>query len=127
MQKLFWIGAAGALGTMARYGLSNLFQRVVGFSFPWGTLAVNVLGCFLFGVVWSLAEDRLVISGETRLIFLVGFMGAFSTFSTFMFETGALLREYEWAAAAINLLGQNALGLAFLLLGQAAGRLVAGG
>jgi CrcB protein len=124
MQKLLWIGAAGALGALARYALGGLVQRAGGASFPWGTLIVNMLGSFLFGAIWSLAEDRLVISGETRLIILTGFMGAFTTFSTLMYETGALLREAEWGLAALNLLGQNAAGLACLFLGLSAGRLL---
>ncbi len=88
--QLGWLCFAGAAGTLARYGLAGLMQRLLGESFPWGTLTVNALGCFLFGVVWMLAEDRLVISGQTRFVILTGFMGAFTTFSTFAFETAAL-------------------------------------
>jgi fluoride exporter len=123
MQKLLWIGLAGALGTTARYLLGGMVQRLGGAAFPWGTLVVNMLGSFLFGVIWSLAEGRLLISVETRIIILAGFMGAFTTFSTFMFETGALLREAQWGLAALNLLGQNIMGLVCLFLGLAAGRL----
>ncbi len=122
MQKLLWIGAAGALGAMARYALAGLAQRAGGASFPWGTLSVNLLGSFVFGVIWSLAEERLLISGEMRLILLTGFVGAFTTFSTLMFETGALLQDSEWALAAANLFGQSAAGLACLFLGLAIGR-----
>jgi CrcB protein len=118
-----WIGAAGALGALARYSLAGLVQRIGGANFPWGTLTVNILGSFLFGVVWSLAEERMIISGETRLIVLTGFMGAFTTFSTFMFETSALLREAEWSLAALNLAGQNMVGLVCLFLGLLVGRL----
>lgn len=124
MQKLLWIGAAGALGAVARYVIGGLVQRIGGTGFPWGTLVVNILGSFFFGIVWSLAEERLLISGETRLIILTGFMGAFTTFSTFMFETSALLREAEWGIATLNLTGQNIAGLAFLFLGLALGRLI---
>jgi CrcB protein len=122
-QRLMWIALAGAVGTLSRYWLSGLVQRLCGVRFPWGTLAVNALGCFLFGIVWALAEERLVISGETRLILLTGFMGAFTTFSTFAFETGAFLRDSEWLLAASNLIGQNVLGLALVFLGFAASRL----
>ncbi|MBN1311142.1 MAG: fluoride efflux transporter CrcB [Anaerolineae bacterium] len=123
MQKLLLIGAAGALGALARYGLAGVVQRIGGVDFPWGTLTVNILGSFLFGVVWSLSEDRLIIGSETRLIVLTGFMGAFTTFSTFMFETGALLREAQWELAALNLAGQNTVGLTCLFLGLIVGRL----
>jgi CrcB protein len=122
MTKLVSLAAAGALGTLARYGLAGLVQRLHDSGFPWGTLAVNVLGCLFFGVVWSLAEERLVISGETRLVVLIGFMGAFTTFSTYAFETGAMLRDAEWLLAAVNVASQNLLGVAGFFLGIAIGR-----
>jgi len=122
--KLLWLSGAGALGTLARYGLAGLVQRLHESGFPWGTLAVNTLGCFLFGIVWALAEERLVIGGETRLIALVGFMGAFTTFSTYAFETSAMLRDAEWLLAAANVLSQNLLGVLCFFLGAAVGRIV---
>lgn len=115
--KLAWIAAAGAAGTLSRYAVSGVVQRLCGEKFPWGTVAVNALGCFLFGLAWALAEERLVISGQTRFIVLTGFMGAFTTFSTFAFETGELVRDSEWLLAAGNLVGQNLLGLACVFLG----------
>lgn len=124
MQRLIWIGIAGALGALARYLLGGLVQRAGGISFPWGTLVVNILGSFLFGVIWSLAEDRLLVSGETRFVALTGFVASFTTFSTFMFETGELLREAEWGLAALNLLGQNVVGLIFVVLGMSVGKLL---
>jgi fluoride exporter len=120
--KLFWLAVAGTLGTWARFGLSGAVSQWTGGMSPYGTLAVNVLGSFLFGVVWTLAEERALISAETRLIILVGFMGAFTTFSTFAFETGQLLRDAEWLKAGLNLLAQNVVGIAALLLGLAVGR-----
>ena len=120
--KLAWLAAVGALGTLARFGLSGLVQRLLGTGFPWGTLVVNALGCLLFGIVWTLAEERLVIGGETRLIVLVGFMGAFTTFSTFAFETAAMLRDAEWLHATANLLAQNVLGVACFFAGSSIGR-----
>jgi CrcB protein len=69
-----------------------------------------------------MAEERLIISGQTRAIVLIGFMGAFTTFSTYAFETGQLLRDSEWILAAGNFLGNNLLGLICVFLGFAAGR-----
>ena len=120
--KLAWLAGIGAIGTLARYGLSGVVQRSLGTAFPWGTLVVNALGCLLFGVVWTLAEERLVIGGETRLIILVGFMGAFTTFSTFAFESAAMLRDAEWLLATANILSQNVLGVACFFAGCALGR-----
>jgi CrcB protein len=124
LRRLFLLAVAGALGSLARYGLSGLVQRALGGGFPLGTLGVNVAGCFLFGVVWTLAEERLVIGGETRFIVLVGFMGAFTTFSSYAFETGAMLRDAEWSLAVANVLAQNVLGITSFFIGAALGRLV---
>jgi CrcB protein len=121
-QKILLVALAGAIGTLARYALGGAVQRVTPASFPYGTLVVNVAGCVLFGVVWALAEERLMITPETRTILLVGFMGAFTTFSTYAFETTAFLRDGQWATGAANLLAQNLLGIAALLLGLVLGR-----
>jgi len=123
-QRIIWLSAAGALGTLSRYGLSGLVQRLAGSLFPWGTLAVNSIGCFLFGLVWVLAAERLVISGEARLVILTGFMGAFTTFSTFTAETGQMLLRAEWAAGMANVFGGVAVGLLCFFLGLFLGRLV---
>lgn len=122
--KILLIAAAGGLGALARYGLSGLAARWHGGSFPWGTMAVNVAGCFVFGLLWSLAEGRLAIGGETRAIVFIGFLGAFTTFSSFAYETAALLRDAQWLLAGANVAGQNAAGLAFVLLGLGLGRLL---
>lgn len=122
--KLLWLALAGSAGTLARWGLQGMVQRATGSAFPWGTLAVNVAGCFLFGCVWSLAEERMLLSAETRILLLVGFMGAFTTFSSFAFETGALLRDAQYARAAANVALQNLLGIVALFAGHAAGRAV---
>lgn len=122
MTHLFWIALAGAVGTVCRYLVSGLVQQVFGSGFPWGTWAVNVIGCFLFAVVWTMAEDRMLLSSQTRFLLLTGFMGAFTTFSTFAHETGLLLRESEWWLASLNLLGQNLAGLVAVIAGWSLGR-----
>lgn len=122
--KLAWLSAAGAVGTLARYWVGGLVQDLCGDRFPWSTLVINAAGSFLFGLVWTLAEDRLLISPETRVVLLTGFMGAFTTFSTFAFETGQQLRDAQWLPAAANVGAQVALGLAGLFLGFALGRLL---
>lgn len=117
MQKLMLIAIAGAMGTLARYGLSSTVNRLMGHQFPWGTFAVNMVGCFLFGLIWEAANNRLGISLETRTIILVGFMGAFTTFSTFIFDSHSLLQKSQWLMVLGNLLGQNLLGLVALVAG----------
>ncbi len=123
-QKILWLALAGALGTLARYGLSGLVQRLTGISFPWGTLAVNVAGCFLFGLIWAVIEERHLLAPPLRPILLIGFMGAFTTFSSFAFETIELMRDAEWLRAGANVLAQNGAGLTALFLGMVTGRLV---
>ncbi|MEX0776150.1 MAG: fluoride efflux transporter CrcB [Phycisphaeraceae bacterium] len=124
-QKLLWIAVAGAAGTLARYGLAGLVHRWPGSSeFPWGTLVVNAAGCLLFGVVWGLAEYRHVISDDLRPIILIGFMGAFTTFSTFAFETTHMLQGAQWGYAAANIVAQNVLGVIMVLAGFALARAI---
>ena len=122
--EIGWLAAAGAIGTLARYGVTGLAYRLNSGEYPWGTLAVNALGCFLFGLVWMLAEDRMLISGRTRFIVLTGFMGAFTTFSTFAYETAALARDSQWLLSVANLLAHNVGGVALVFLGMAIGRLL---
>ena len=124
LQKLLLMGSAGAVGVWARYGLAGLVQRMAGEAFPWGTAVVNVTGCFIAGVLFVLFESRFMVSAETRLIVLVGFLGSFTTFSTFALETGNLMRDAQWAWAAGNLALHNACGLACFFLGTAIGRLI---
>jgi CrcB protein len=122
--KLIGLAVAGACGALARYGLSGLFQRGQQIGFPWGTLTVNVLGCFLFGLIWTLTQQRFTVSPETRAIILVGFLGSLTTFSAFLFETDQMLEQGEWLMAGLNLAGELGLGLAAYLLGAFLGRTI---
>ncbi len=126
--KILLIAIAGAIGTLARYFLSGFVQGAVfgahKADFPWGTYAVNMAGCFLFGLVWPLAEERLFISPLTRTVLLVGFMGAFTTFSSYIFDTMDLIRGSHLILAFGNIALQNITGLAFLMLGVYVARLL---
>ncbi|MBU1001517.1 MAG: fluoride efflux transporter CrcB [Proteobacteria bacterium] len=124
MQKLVLIALAGGAGALSRYGLAGLVQRLVGGSFPLGTFAVNMLGCLLFGLVWGIFEDRTAFGPQARVMVLTGFMGAFTTFSTFAFESVALMRAGQWLFAAVNIAGQNLIGLALLFAGLKLARLI---
>lgn len=122
LTNLMVIALAGAAGTLSRYWMQEAVQHWSGSRFPWGTLAVNALGCFLFGVIWTLAEERALLSRELRIMVLTGFMGAFTTFSTFAFETGQQTRQAEWLYAAGNIVVQVGLGLFCVFLGFAVAR-----
>ncbi len=123
-QKIAWLAAAGALGTLARYWVGGVAQRWSEGAFPWGTLTVNAAGCLLFGFIWVVAEERALLSTEARTIVLIGFLGALTTFSTYVFESGQMMRESEWLLAGGNFVAQNALGLLCLYLGMVLARLV---
>src|SRR5438105_3592787 len=124
LQRLLLLALAGSIGTLARYGLGFLMQKINPTLFPWGTFTINLLGCFAFGIIFSLAENRLVIGNETRLIILTGFLGAFTTFSTFAFETSQLLRDAHWWLAAGNIAGQTFLGIGLMIVGLGIGRML---
>ncbi|MEG2140545.1 MAG: CrcB family protein [Bilophila sp.] len=117
MQHLLLFGLAGALGALARYGLSSGIGLLLGGAFPWGIFITNVLGCFLFGVIWGLAGLFHVLEDGTRIILLTGFMGSFTTFSSFIFDTQILLEGGDWFALALNVCGQICLGILALHLG----------
>lgn len=124
LTKTLYLCAGGAAGTLSRYYLSGVAQRLAGGSFPLGTFVVNMLGCLFFGAVWGYFENRLLPGSEVRLLALTGFMGAFTTFSTYMFETAELVKVGQIAMAMVNVVGQSALGLALVLTGIALGRLL---
>ncbi len=123
MTKLLLIAASGGVGALARYGLAGLVHRIIEVSYPLGTFIVNVVGCVLFGLIWTLSEDRLLISGEWRTVILVGFMGSFTTFSTFIFESNQLLRDAQYFMMGLNLVGQVVVGLVALYAGILLARL----
>ncbi len=114
------IGTGGFIGALARYGLSGLVQRQVWLTtFPYGTLAVNLLGCLVIGVITGLVESRQLFGPEFRTFALIGVLGAFTTFSTFGYETFAMLRDTEYIRAAANVGVHVVLGLAVVWLGYA--------
>ncbi|WP_461209975.1 fluoride efflux transporter CrcB [Desulfocurvus sp. DL9XJH121] len=122
MQKLLFVVLGGGCGALARYLVAGWAQRLAGSSFPFGTFTVNALGCLLFGFIWGLAENRAVLGPQARLLVLTGFMGAFTTFSTYAFESAGLLRAGQWAYALLNMVGQNVAGLVLVFAGLALAR-----
>lgn len=122
--KMGLLFLAGGCGCWARYGLTSLVLRFHGGSFPLATLLVNLIGCLLFGFVWSLAEEETLISVEARFLILTGFMGSFTTFSSFAFESTVLLTAGQWIHVLANVLIQFLGGVLGVVLGIALGRLM---
>ena len=90
MDKILSLAVGSMAGGMARWFLSEAVARAVGRSFPYGTLTVNLAGCFILGLLYSLGESRLPLSPAARMLLMVGFCGSFTTFSTFMLESSAM-------------------------------------
>ena len=125
MIKLLLVGGGGFLGSVARYLVSGWVYRLLDEeAFPFGTLAVNVAGCLLIGLLSGLAEARQVLSPEARLFVLIGFLGGFTTFSTFGFETFVLVRGTQIGAALLNVGLSVLLGLAAVWAGYVLARLL---
>lgn len=98
------IAGGGAVGALLRFWVSTGVYQWLGRGFPWGTLAVNVIGSFLMGFLFVLFLERMLISGELRAAVLVGLLGAFTTFSTFSIETLTLLEQADYLKALLNAL-----------------------
>lgn len=117
------LALGGAFGTLARHGLGTWITTWAGTGFPWGTLTVNILGSFILGFAIRSAE-LLPVSPQLLGAITIGFCGAFTTFSTFSFETLGLLQEGVWLRATLYAMGSLALGLVALALGLAGANLV---
>ena len=128
LQKLLLIGLAGALGTLARYGLDGFVQLFISPDrrglFPWGIVVVNLLGCLAFGILVSMFEGRWAVRNDTRTVLLTGLLGGFTTFSTYIFEWTGMLQDKEWLAAAGNFSLHNIGGLVAMAVGLILGRLL---
>ncbi|MDF1588650.1 MAG: fluoride efflux transporter CrcB [Gammaproteobacteria bacterium] len=122
MLQLLAIAGGGALGAVFRFGVSNGVHRVLGRDFPYGTLAVNVIGSLLMGLLFTLFVERLALSAEWRSAIFIGFLGAFTTFSTFSFETISLIQSGALLRAMLNIVISIILCLGATWLGLGLGR-----
>ncbi len=118
MTRLLIVGVGGFVGAVARYGISGWVHRISGTAFPYGTLTVNAVGCLLIGVLMHLVEDRGMVSPNARMLVGVGFLGALTTFSTFGYETLALVQERAFRFAVLNVAANMVIGLTAVWIGR---------
>jgi len=126
MRELLIVGVGGACGAMARHVAFGMIHRRFPAFLPAGTMAVNVLGCLLIGFLMGFAVDRRGMNPELRLFLATGLLGAFTTFSTFGYETVELLREREVRLALFNIAGNLLLGLPAVWCGRLLSRAFTG-
>ena len=126
MLKILLVGLAGLSGTLLRYWLSDAVVRRYGETFPAGTLAVNLLGCFAIGLLFQLMQERFAFTEAARAAVFVGLLGGFTTFSSYGLQTFALLRDGRLGLAALNVVASNVLGLLLVYAGYALSRLLWG-
>ena len=117
LSQLSLLFLAGGLGTLSRFGLSTLLSCCFTRPEPWGTAVINILGCFFFGMIAEAFQIRETWSLQARVIILTGFFGAFTTFSTYMFEIHSLLTRGSAVCACAGFLLQNGLGFSGIILG----------
>ncbi len=125
MLNILFVGVGGFFGSMGRYLLSGaVYQLFPNLHFPIGTTVVNVLGCFLIGFTSALVEFRNLLSPEVRVFLMIGVLGGFTTFSTFGYETIALLRDGAFLTGLANVLIQVIFGISAVWLGYSVVRLI---
>jgi CrcB protein len=127
LSDILFLAFAGALGALSRYGLGGLAQRVAGTGFPYGTLLVNILGSLIIGYIMQVSLNSDIIPRSLRVIVTVGFLGAFTTFSTFSYETARFLEDGAWLSCFINIAANVGLSILATLAGMLLGRITLGG
>lgn len=119
---LWYIAVGSAIGGVSRYLLGGVVQRALDTTFPAGTLLINITGSFLLGAIIRFAVDTPAVSPEFRAFLTIGFCGGFTTFSTFSYETAAMLEDGEWRNAALYMAASVAISIVATFLGFAAAR-----
>ena len=125
--RLALVGLGGMIGAIIRYGAGGLVHRLYAGRFPLGTLLINAAGCLAIGFLFTMAEDRGVMSAYARLFVFVGVLGGFTTFSSFGYETFTLWRDGLASRALLNVAANMILGLAAVWVGHVLARLIPGG
>jgi fluoride exporter len=122
LTNYFWISVGAVIGASARYFLSTLISRNFESAFPYGTLLINITGSLILGFFLIFSTERALLDPRWRLLIAVGFCGSYTTFSSYAFESFALMEQGQWLLTGLNIIGSNALCLAAVLAGAALAR-----
>jgi len=122
LSNYLWIALGAIVGASARYFLSLLISRNLASAFPYATLFINITGSLILGFFLIFSTERALLDPRWRLLIAVGFCGSYTTFSSYAFESFALLEQGQWLMSGINILGSNVLCLAAVLAGAALAR-----
>ncbi len=124
MMPLLLIGLGGFAGAISRYLVDGFVTDRTAGAFPWGTMAVNLSGSFVLGLLFAMTAERAILPADIRAPVMIGFIGAYTTFSTFMLESWVLIENGSYLSAVANLGGSVLLGLAAVLAGLTLGRAI---
>ena len=124
MLAYLWIAIGGALGSVGRFWFSGVVGRQFGETFPWGTLLINVSGSLVLGFLFALTVERGVLPAESRAPLMVGFIGAYTTFSTLMLESWRLIEDGSVVTGVLNIAGSSIIGIVAVLVGLTLGRAI---
>ena len=119
-----WVGVAGFFGAVSRYWLDGVVSRATGGGFPWGTMVINISGCFLIGLLTTVFTERFMINPALRIAITVGFIGAYTTFSTFSYESLKQIQDGAVGLAAVNVIASVVIGIFAVWMGTIAGRAI---
>jgi|SRR5580700_9336670 CrcB protein len=122
--RAVWVGVAGFFGAISRYWLDGVVSRATGGSFPWGTMVINISGCFIIGFLTALLTERFLPHPALRIALTVGFVGAYTTFSTFSYETLQQIQDGAIGLAAVNVVASVVIGIFAVWIGTTAGRAI---
>jgi CrcB protein len=122
VSNYIWIALGAVVGASARYFLNTLIARNISSAFPYGTLLINITGSLILGFFLIFSTERALLDPRWRLLVAVGFCGSYTTFSSYAFESFALMEQGQWLLSGINIIGSNALCLAGVLAGAALAR-----
>jgi len=124
MDKVLWISLGAVLGANLRYWVGDWAAQRFGSGFPYGTLLINLTGSFLLGLIISMSMENFIIDPRLRLLLTVGFLGSYTTFSTYAYESIALISQGQWGLGLFNLIGSSLLGAVFAILGLWLGKVL---